>query len=424
MVKKSSSAIGEAFELRTKSVIERLLEKSELQLKIEGQSEMWVVPRDSRTFHHRRYKYTYGCETDTDISIEESSTDKESKFLIVIECKCYTHRVGIDEIQEFSTRLDDLNATKGILISNNNYQSGALKCAEAHNIALVRINDNNEANWLLHRIIGHNESKYQNCVDELLQTDMIYHSVIIDGWDCSMSFADYFMNLLNIKDEKLKSVIPYLSDEEINMKAQAFLGNKPYVRVSDIILQFYALKERIVIDEKHSLNGILGKCDFINRVVSIDKYLLSEDQDRYRFTLAHELGHAYLHQPILNHFVSEAHDNNVLELKNCSKWEERLEIQANHFAAFLLMPQYSLRNIYMEVKSDLDYPLHAPLRMDDNRTSIHDCQVMFRVLSKFFGVSKQVAMIRLIDEKLIDVGVNNPFTGKDRTQCLSDLIGN
>lgn len=88
---------------------------------------------------------------------------------------------------------------------------------------------------------------------------------------------------------------------------------------------------------------------------------------------------------------------------------KRLEIQANHFAAFLLMPQNPLINIYMEVKSKLNYPLESPLKMDDNATSIHDCKIMFSVLSKYFEVSKQVAMIRLLDEKLIDVGVNNPF---------------
>lgn len=133
------------------------------------------------------------------------------------------------------------------------------------------------------------------------------------------------------------------------------------------------------------------------------------DMHRYRFTMAHELGHAYLQQPLLKHLVADAHDKDVLDLKNCSKWEKRLEIQANHFAAFLLMPQNPLINIYMEVKCKLNYPLESPLRMDDNATSIHDCRIMFSVLSEYFNVSKQVAMIRLLDEKLIDVGVNNPF---------------
>lgn len=424
MSNKNSSAIGEAFELRIKSVIESLLDKSELELKVEGNSELWIVPKGSHTFHHKKYKYDYHPDTyaDIDLSIEEAYGANISKFIIVIECKCYTHAVGIDEVQEFVTKIGDLNATKGIFITNNRFQSGALACAKKHNIALVRINDKNETNWLLHRTMGYKGYMYHDHINALLNTDMTYSSVTIDGWDSSISFADYFMKLLKIKDHKLQTTIPYLTDEEIKKKAKAFLGNKSYERVSDLILKFYAIKERISIDDKHSLDGYLGKCDFINRIVSIDKSLFIEDTHRYRFTLAHEIGHAFLHLPILNHLLSEAHDNNVLDLKTCSSWERRLEIQANHFAAFLLMPQNPLINKYMEVKSNLNYPLSAPLRMDDNRTSVEDCNVMFSELSRFFGVSKQVVMIRLIDENLIDIGVNNPFTGQSEPRWISDLF--
>ena len=64
MGKRSSSEIGEEFELRTKYVIESLLENSELKLKVEGKSEFWIVPKDSHTFHHKKYKYSYGDKTD------------------------------------------------------------------------------------------------------------------------------------------------------------------------------------------------------------------------------------------------------------------------------------------------------------------------------------------------------------------------
>lgn len=218
MDKRSSSAIGEEFELRTKSVIESLLVNSELKLKVEGKSEFWIVPKDSHTFHHKKYKYCYGDKTDTDISIEGPSTGNKPNFLIVIECKCYTRKVEIGEIQEFVTRVRDLKATKGIFITSNDYQRGALNCAESNNIALVRINSDNEANWLLYRTIGHKENNYQDYVNALLQPDMIYRSVIVDGWNYSISFSDYILNLLNIEDRKLHDIIPYLTDEEIKKK--------------------------------------------------------------------------------------------------------------------------------------------------------------------------------------------------------------
>lgn len=182
----STYSKGQSFELRTKAIIEKLLYNSELELKVGGESEMWIVPKNSQTFHQKSYEYTFGLSTKTDVSIEEPAQKGSSHYLIVIECKDYNHSVGI----------------------------------------------------------------------------------------------------------------------------------------------------------------------FINRKVFIDSSLMVEDMHRYRFTLAHELGHAYLQQKLLKHLVADAHDEDVLDLKNSSKWEKRLEIQANHFAAFLLMPQNPMINIYMEVKSN------------------------------------------------------------------------
>lgn len=97
---------GKAFELRTKAIIEKMLCNSELELKVGGESELWVVPKSSQTFHQKSYTYTFGASTKTDISIEEPTEKDSPTYLIVIECKSYnsSHPVGIDEIQEFNTR--------------------------------------------------------------------------------------------------------------------------------------------------------------------------------------------------------------------------------------------------------------------------------------------------------------------------------
>lgn len=71
-VKNMSTYIkGKAFELRTKAIIEKMLCNSELELKVGGESELWVVPKSSQTFHQKSYTYTFGASTKTDISIEE-----------------------------------------------------------------------------------------------------------------------------------------------------------------------------------------------------------------------------------------------------------------------------------------------------------------------------------------------------------------
>jgi hypothetical protein len=53
----SSYSKGKEFELRTKAILEEILDKSELELKLQNESEMWVVPRDSRIYHQKWWIY-------------------------------------------------------------------------------------------------------------------------------------------------------------------------------------------------------------------------------------------------------------------------------------------------------------------------------------------------------------------------------
>ena len=191
---------GQEFELRTKSVLEKLLHNSQLKLKVDQQGELWIVPKDSSTFHHKKYQYFYGGETVIDISVENQEKSSVDNFLIVIECKSYhsKHKIGIDEIQEFNTRLNDINATKGIFVTSSSYQSGALDCARAHNIALVRIDDNNKDKWFLHRIGGFLQIPFNEFRQFFLRDDVYLNSLIIDGFTCSMSWIDYLCQFTTV----------------------------------------------------------------------------------------------------------------------------------------------------------------------------------------------------------------------------------
>ena len=62
-----------------------------------------------------------------------------SDIQVVVECKYYTHKVGVDEIEEFRTKLDDMNVQKGIVVTTIGFQSGAIKSANAYGIALALI---------------------------------------------------------------------------------------------------------------------------------------------------------------------------------------------------------------------------------------------------------------------------------------------
>jgi len=86
--------------------------------------------------HRQKYVGKSGQSHEIDISFEV--THAAVTMLVFVECKCYSRRVGVDDLLEFSARLDDVEAHKGIVVSKSGFSSGALEIARSKRIALVR----------------------------------------------------------------------------------------------------------------------------------------------------------------------------------------------------------------------------------------------------------------------------------------------
>lgn len=99
---------------------------------------------------------------------------------------------------------------------------------------------------------------------------------------------------------------------------------------------------------------------------------------RQRFTMAHELGHLLLHDHNFNHVHVDR--GFVLKLRNgiSSQGIDQEEVEANRFAAELLMPKRFLEKDITAL-SGIDL-------LDDTNIS---------ALAKRYGVSKQALLIRL-----------------------------
>lgn len=75
------------------------------------------------------------------------------------------------------------------------------------------------------------------------------------------------------------------------------------------------------------------------RFIGVNNF--GESEERQRFTLAHELGHLFLHRD-----YSLSYDKGIMMLRNVhsSTGTDAKEIEANRFAAELLMPEEELRS--------------------------------------------------------------------------------
>ena len=126
------------------------------------------------------------------------------------------------------------------------------------------------------------------------------------------------------------------------------------------------------------------------QAITIDDYIFNTFEERARFTVAHEIGHAVLHKNIYEQFNIKTKEdyrkfqNSVPDLDQ--KW---LEIQANTFAGCLLVPSKPLKEA---VKDIIDNG--APIEVDYSLP-------VFQELLGLFNVSGQVMLIRLQREGIV-----------------------
>ncbi len=149
---------------------------------------------------------------------------------------------------------------------------------------------------------------------------------------------------------------------------------------------------------------IAGVCDNKNQLVAISKLYEKEIQ---RFTLAHELGHALLHseETMFRDIPLDGADNQVRDI---------IEIQANKFAAFFLMPsklvtdefyrRFGLSAITSDIyKSSMNFSPQSQIKL--RKISRHFASLVQEEskdsIAKLFGVSHEAMAIRLEELQLV-----------------------
>lgn len=106
---------GESFEIEVYDMLNDILE-----------TEFGLSPKIASVYHKKGY-YSKDREKDiiTDVSIELKRPNATEPFLIWIwECKDYAHRVPIDDVEEFHSKLEQIgmDKTKGTVAARSEFQ--------------------------------------------------------------------------------------------------------------------------------------------------------------------------------------------------------------------------------------------------------------------------------------------------------------
>ena len=176
--------------------------------------------------------------------------------------------------------------------------------------------------------------------------------------------------------------VPFLSQKQIEQEATSLLVEfgglrnwgriEPPVPVEKILekhlrltLDFDDLHERLRIPRSGEEPDVLGALWVESGEVFIDESLdpdeHPEQEGRYRFTLAHEIGHWCLHKDYLTSPAQQGgelfgYSKPPTVICRASQVQARIERQADRFASSLLMPEGWVRMIWRELFSR-SYPL-------------------------------------------------------------------
>ena len=400
MTNTSSYSRGDLFETRTYDLLKTLLDNE----------DFYVSGKKSKIFKKKGY-YSEKRKSDIifDIAIE-TYLDNSSKYslLTLIECKNYQSSVPVNDIEEFDSKIRQISEhnTKGILITNNSFQSGVYSLALSTGIALVKVNDNDEFEWLVNRkanskfsisisdAIDYIEDKAESSLNFLaingqfvLPTlaELLLQIQVIDFF----RHKEKFINIPFVKKERIEEIISKLETYDV------YTNNR---LDENKICKFLESKYPVSFDFQTELShDILGKIEFEPLKIQITKSL-KIDLPRWRFTLAHEIGHLILHTNILSEKISEKTDTDFsLSFKyNVSEMtSKRLEYQANLFASNLLIPISTL--VYIVKDFFLEEHLHKGyLYWDTQPVNQNLALTLLNRISVAYGVSLEVARIRLI----------------------------
>lgn len=94
-----------------------------------------------------------GADGQYAIDVVATFTVLGAEFLVLVECRHHIRKVERQDVQVLHSKLQSLAAHKGMLFSVSGFQSGALKYAAAHGIALVEV-ATGISNWHT-RSVGH-----------------------------------------------------------------------------------------------------------------------------------------------------------------------------------------------------------------------------------------------------------------------------
>ena len=106
-------------------------------------------------------------------------------LLFIVECKRYAHQVPVDDVEEFHSKIDDIGAHKGIMVTTVGFQEGAVKTAKGRGIALALLTSEDQPGELRYVV---NSAKSLKRIPKNMGFWQGNLKGPLDSYDCGLRF--------------------------------------------------------------------------------------------------------------------------------------------------------------------------------------------------------------------------------------------
>ena len=214
--------------------------------------------------------------------------------------------------------------------------------------------------------------------------DLLIHSGIIDTCTIKTIHVPFISD-----DELSKIAVDYRNQIQSNMFSPITFDDLKTGAIRDFNL---TLESMNFSSDERNLSA-LGAIDVVKNKIYFSNTIT--DAHRILFTVAHELGHWILHR---NHLLDGILRDEVLEDGSAS----RIEIQANKFASYLLVPELSLRVLTLKAFYKYDNPRKDRLWWDLQPCNMELAHNILGFLSRCLNVSKEMLIIRMEHNRTLE----------------------
>lgn len=359
--------------------------------------------------HHKKSYYCKereaGVEFDVVIELTRNGASRPH-CMVIFECKNYQGNIQERELTDFSDKLGRIfkHAGKGVIVVKSQLQSGALKLAESRGVGVAKFH--NGALDVIAERRGGISLESSHLKSQFIRNDSPPKPLKFSAFHDGSYFAsiDEFLTNIDptIPSSKIRrgSSVPYISNESIQHSAESLLDAIGYLDKEvnlESICSVLALSLQFSDEEVRTENGEiqLGSANFERKTIVINSH---DNKHRERFTLAHEIGHFQLKHGRFLRSETIVERDMLVEIEAQARLNlQRLELQANKFASYLLLPEGIFR---LAVSKFRDYLGMRDIGfgyifVDGQADNYRDYLKLLAALSSYFNVSKQAIENRL-----------------------------